>query len=121
FDAKKTVVALLRNDINISGICFDMLLASYLLNASENNHDIPAIGSRLGYTEVLFDEEVYGKGAKRKLPEDPKLSEHIVRKAIALYQLKGKMIKKLKENEQYELLTDLEMPLALILGEMEHQ
>ncbi|MEM1506560.1 hypothetical protein RG959_24810, partial [Domibacillus sp. 8LH] len=48
FDAKKTLVTLLRNGIHIKGITFDMLLASYLLNPSDNNHDIPAIANRMG-------------------------------------------------------------------------
>ncbi len=120
FDAKRTVVALKRNGIEIKGITFDMLLTSYLLNPAENNHDIPAISHRLGKTDVHFDEEVYGRGAKMKLPEEKVLAEHIVRKAIALYELQEKMEEKLKENEQYKLLKELEMPLALILGDMEH-
>ncbi|MHA6251432.1 DNA polymerase I [Oceanobacillus sp. CAU 1775] len=121
FDAKKTLVALKRNGIEMKGIEFDMFLASYLLNPSENNHDIPAIGNRLGYTNVLFDEEVYGKGAKLKVPEESVLADHVVRKAIALHELKENMIEELHANEQYELLTTLEMPLALILGKMEHR
>ncbi|WP_164216795.1 DNA polymerase I [Virgibacillus sp. YIM 98842] len=120
FDAKRTVVALKRNGIEIKGITFDMLLTSYLLNPAENNHDIPAISHRLGKTDVHFDEEVYGRGAKMKLPEEKVLAEHIVRKTIALYELQEKMEEKLKENEQYKLLKELEMPLALILGDMEH-
>lgn len=40
FDAKKTVVALLKHGIHVKGITFDMLLSSYLLNPAENNHDI---------------------------------------------------------------------------------
>lgn len=120
FDAKRTVVALKRNGIDVKGITFDMLLSSYLLNPAENNHDIPAISHRLGKTDVLFDEEIYGRGAKMKLPEEEVLAEHVVRKANALYELQDQMESKLKENEQYELLKELEMPLALILGEMEH-
>ncbi|OZU89750.1 DNA polymerase I [Virgibacillus indicus] len=121
FDAKKTLVALLRNNIHIKGITFDMLLTSYLLNPSENNHDIPAIGNRYGMTDVLFDEEVYGKGAKLKAPELDMLAEHVVRKTRTLFSLKDEMEEELKKNEQYELCKELEMPLALILGEMEHQ
>ena len=120
FDAKKTMVALLRNNIHIQGIAFDMFLASYLLNPAENNHDIPAIGNRMGKKDVLFDEEVYGKGAKMKVPEVSELAEHVVRKTSTLLVLKDAMEDLLKENEQYELLKELEMPLALILGEMEH-
>lgn len=121
FDAKKTVVALLRNEINLTGIHFDMLLASYLINPAENSHDIPAICSRYDYTDVLLDEEVYGKGAKLKVPEEKTAAEHIVRKAAALHSLMDEMENQLKENEQYKLFIDLEMPLALILGEMEFQ
>lgn len=120
FDAKKAMVALLRNGIHVEGITFDMLLSSYLLNPSENNHDIPAIGNRRGKTDVRFDEEIYGKGAKVKVPELEKLAEHVVRKATVLHSLKEEMKDELKKNEQYELLRELEMPLALILGEMEH-
>lgn len=120
FDAKKTFVSLSRVNMHIEGIAFDMLLASYLINPSENNHDIPAISHRLGRTDVYLDDEVYGKGAKRKLPEQSIFREHVVRKASMLYELKPQMEKQLKENEQYELFKELEMPLALILGEMEH-
>ncbi|WP_087971885.1 DNA polymerase I [Oceanobacillus rekensis] len=120
FDAKKTMVALLRNNIHIQGIAFDMFLASYLLNPAENNHDIPAIGNRMGKKDVLFDEEVYGKGAKMKVPELAELAEHVVRKTTTLFVLKDEMEDLLNKNEQYELLKELEMPLALILGEMEH-
>ncbi|RDW21592.1 DNA polymerase I [Oceanobacillus chungangensis] len=121
FDAKKTLVALLRYDIHIKGIRFDMLLASYLLNPSENNHDIPAISTRMGKTMAQSDEEIYGKGAKQKVPEEAVLAEHIARKTHALFAMQPEMEELLEENEQADLLLDLEMPLALILGEMESQ
>ncbi|WLR46049.1 DNA polymerase I [Halobacillus litoralis] len=122
FDAKRTCVALLRHGIEMKGITFDLLLASYLINPAENNHDIPAIGHRLGETAVKYDEEVYGKGAKMKRPDDDQeFYEHIGRKASLLYNMKEDMEKKLKENEQYQLFRELEMPLALILGRMEHR
>ncbi|TRM12924.1 DNA polymerase I [Lentibacillus cibarius] len=120
FDAKKTLVALLNRGIHIQGITFDMLLASYLLNPAENSHDIPSIAHRLNQADVLYDEEVYGKGAKMKVPEQDELSDHIVRKTTLLFRLKDQMEEQLKANEQYKLLKELEMPLALILGEMEH-
>ncbi|WP_217586942.1 DNA polymerase I [Lentibacillus saliphilus] len=120
FDAKQTLVSLLNNDIHIKGITFDALLASYLIDPSENHHDIPSIAHRMDVADIRYDEEVYGKGAKLKRPENEVLSEHIVRKADALYRLEVNMTDALNENNQYELLKELEMPLALILGEMEH-
>ncbi|MFD1067422.1 DNA polymerase I [Oceanobacillus locisalsi] len=120
FDAKRTKVALLRRDIQIEGIVFDALLASYLINPAENNHDIPGIASRKGKYDVSFDEEVYGKGAKQQVPEEAVLSEHVIRKTDTLLELYPGMEKELEENEQADLLKHLEMPLALILAEMEH-
>ncbi|MGP4041618.1 DNA polymerase I [Gracilibacillus sp. D59] len=120
FDAKKITVLLNRLSISIKGIAFDTLLASYLINPSENNHDIPAISHRFGEKNVRFDEEVYGKGAKKGLPEEnQQWEEHIVRKTNMIYQLKEQMEQALKENKQLALLMDLELPLALVLGEME--
>ncbi|MCA1009906.1 DNA polymerase I [Halobacillus halophilus] len=122
FDAKRTVVALMRHGVNIKGIQFDLLLASYLINPAENHHDIPAISHRMGESKVKYDEEVYGKGAKVKRPEDDEVFyEHISRKADMVYKLKDTVENELKNKEQYNLYMDLEMPLALILGRMEHR
>src|SRR5699024_8932031 len=96
------------------------LLASYLLNTSENNHDIPTIANRYGKSDVSRDESVYGKGAKIQVPEEDVLSEHIVRKTRTLYALKASMEAELNDNDQSGLLMDLELPLSLILGQMEH-
>ena len=119
FDSKKVIVSLGRYGIDVEGITFDLLLASYLINPAENSHDIPAISHRLGYEDLLFDEEVYGKGAKMKAPEQAELAEHLVRKAKALHQLQADAEAKLVENEQEGLLSELELPLAVILGKME--
>ena len=121
YDAKATLVSLLNYDIHMKGITFDLLLASYLLNPSDSNQDIPAIGHRLGETNVLQDEAVYGKGAKIKVPEQAELANHIVRKTRIIFALRDEMMNHLEENEQFDLYKELEMPLALILGEMEHR
>lgn len=119
FDAKKVWVALKRLDIEIKGISFDLLLASYLVNPSDNSHDIPAIGSRFNYNDVHYDEEVYGKGKKLTAPAQEQLAEHIARKAKAVHVLEIPVTKALKENQQEELFNTLELPLSLILAEME--
>jgi len=120
FDAKSTLVLLLNQGIHIRGITFDLLLASYLLNPSENHHDIPTIGHRMGLTNIKLDEDVYGKGAKKKVPHEEELADHLVRKTHLLYQVINDIEKQLADNDQQELLEQLEMPLSLILGEMEH-
>lgn len=120
FDSKTSTVALLNKDIQLKGVVFDTVLASYLLNPSENNHSIGAIAHRSNLSGVLYDEEVYGKGAKQKVPEKSILSEHIARKARTMFDVRSDLEKQLEKNKQASLLKELEMPLASILGEMEH-
>src|SRR5699024_2754045 len=120
FDAKAATVACLNRDIQLKGVSFDLLLAAYLLNPAERNDDIPTIGRRLNMRHVKTNEEVYGKGARKAVPTFEEVADHVARKTDVIFQLKEQMISGLKDNEQYELFESLEMPLALILGKMEH-
>ncbi|MGG6433638.1 DNA polymerase I [Anoxybacillus sp. D401a] len=119
FDAKRAIVALKWHGIELKGVDFDLLLAAYLLNPTDANGDVAAIAKTKQYTDVQSDEEVYGKGAKQAVPSVNVLAEHLVRKAKAILSLKETYIHELKQNEQFELLTNLELPLTFILGEME--
>src|SRR5699024_2325516 len=95
-------------------------LASYVLNPAENNQSIPAISRQMGEYSLSSDDEVYGKGARKKVPEEDVLATHIIQKTAQIFTLKQEMTEKLKENDQYDLFSNVEMPLALILGEVEH-
>ncbi|WP_226667077.1 DNA polymerase I [Metabacillus litoralis] len=119
YDGKKTTVALKWKDISLKGITFDVLIAAYLLNPSATFEDVSSVAKTNGLTIVGSDESVYGKGAKRSIPSVENLSEHIVRKGQALFDLKEKLEEQLADNDQSSLLYDLEMPLSLILAEME--
>ncbi len=68
---------------------------------------------------VKSDEEVYGKGAKRAVPAQEIVAEHVARKVHVLYDVKQTFIDELEKNEQYELFINLEMPLACVLADME--
>src|SRR5699024_6533716 len=98
-----------------------MQLVAYLINPADNNESISAIGRRLGATNIQYDEEVYGKGAKQSIPEFNIVSEHVSRKASAIYQLKDQMNESLNKNEQSDLFYELELPLAKILAKMEYE
>jgi DNA polymerase I len=119
FDAKSSIVGLRWKGIQLKGIDFDCLIASYILNPSESTVDIASIAKIKGYGNIQADETVYGKGAKRTIPEQDVLAEHLIREAKALHYLRDKLYEELVENEQLELFTELELPLTLILAEME--
>lgn len=119
YDAKRSEVALRNHDIHLKGVDFDLLIASYIINPAEAVDDVEAIAKRYGFENVQSDDSFYGKGAKRHIPDESLLAEHLVRKAEALIFLKQKLEGELKNNQQYELFRDLEMPLSLILADME--
>lgn len=119
YDAKRSEVALRRHNIHLKGVDFDTLIASYIVNPSESIEDLSSIVKRYDVHNIQSDESFYGKGAKRKIPEKSLLAEHLVRKSLAMSDLKEILQNELQRNEQDELFTELEMPLSLILADME--
>ncbi|QQK77263.1 DNA polymerase I [Salicibibacter cibarius] len=121
FDAKRVIVALGWKNIALKGVPFDALIASYLLDPSLSAHDMADIAERRGLHTVLADESVYGKGAKFSKPEAATLNDHLARKAATLWKIEGALRSELDENEQSGLFSTLELPLSLVLAEMELQ
>lgn len=119
YDVKRSEVSLRRHAIHLKGAYFDVLMASYLINPSDTLEDLAAMAKKYELPSLQSDEAFYGKGAKRKVPDQQSLAEHLVRKALAMSQLKDLLEDQLMSNEQYELFKKLEMPLSLILADME--
>lgn len=120
YDAKRTYIALTRYARRMESIDFDALLAAYLLDTNDNSNDIEGVASHYGYTAIQSDEAVYGKGAKKGLPENEEaFFSHLARKISAVNALKPILEKELAEKNQMKLFTDIELPLARILAEME--
>ncbi|KOP83703.1 DNA polymerase I [Cytobacillus solani] len=119
YDAKRSEVSLRHHGIHLAGVSFDLLIASYLINPSATIEDVASVAKSHGYESIQSDEAFYGKGAKRQVPEEGMLAMHLARKAAAIEALKDKLDKELKDNQQAELFYELEMPLSLILADME--
>ena len=119
YDAKRSEVSLRHKGIHLKGITFDVLLAAYLSDPSATIEDVASVAKKYGYTNLQSDEAFYGKGAKRKVPEEKLMAEHLVRKTMALKNILEKLEEELEANGQEELFYDLEMPLSLVLADME--
>ncbi len=120
YDAKKTIILCKRLGIEINGIQFDTLLASYILDPSRTIDDVYSVVSEFGIYYVPNDESIYGKGKKLHVPEEDMLFESIAKKVTAVYETKDKMTELLDEKDQLSLHDDLELPLARVLAEMEY-
>lgn len=118
YDIKSAVIGSRWNGIEINGYTFDLSLASYVLEPAIKE-ELKYVCTHFDYEGVQYDEEVFGKGAKKHIPDDDILANHIVSKAKAIYELKDVVTKELKDKNQYELYEYIELPVTRILGEME--
>ncbi len=100
---------------------FDILIAAYLLNPLKNDYDTEAIASEHLGLMLPGHKEVFGKDTHRsayeKNPE--KCAEYACYEAYAALAAKPVLTKKLKEAGMYRLMCEIEMPLSLVLFDME--
>lgn len=121
YDYKRAYVLLKKMGFELNGVDFDMLLGAYVLNPSITKNEFKMVASSFNYYKLKFDEEVYGKGAKRVIPAPKVLMEHVISKVECLYLIKNQIIDELIANDQYELLSQIEIPLSRVLGKMEFE
>ena len=120
FNAKAQIVGLHRLGIDLQAVDFDLLLASYLLNTNDNSNDLGQVAHEHGYSDVQTDEEVYGKGVKRAVPDDDEVFyTHLATKVRAIDHLRSELFAQLDENQQTPLYTAIELPLTRVLAQME--
>ena len=92
---------------------FDLLLATYVINPTNVSNEFKKVALHYDYDDVLYDEEVYGKGAKRAVAQIEKVAQHSIDIATAVFKLKETALEQLKEQEQLSLFEEMEMPKNL--------
>ncbi|MEG0592804.1 MAG: DNA polymerase I [Coprobacillus sp.] len=120
YNIKGQILSARWNGIEIQGMDFDIQLASYILNPSLKD-EMKSIADFYNYTSLQYEEEIFGKLTKKHIPEIDILAKHTVSKAKAIYELKDQVIQMLKDEEQYDLYQDLELPVSYILADMEYE
>ena len=118
YDLKKTYVALKWNNINISNVNFDTMIAASLLDYNVKD-DIAYLSNQMGY-DLEFYENVYGKGVKLHIPDELEVAKNCINKARFVYETKEELLNKLKDEEMLDLYNDIEHPLITVLGDMEY-
>ena len=118
YDFKRVKVLLARLGIDLPAPAFDSRLAKYLLSTVEDNQ-IATIASLYGQRSLAQDEVIYGKGAKKAVPDEAILFQHVANKLAVLVETEAVMTEHLQAHQQWELLLDIEQPLAYVLAKME--
>lgn len=118
-DAKKTYVSLKYIGINLKNISFDINLASYVINPSNVTSDIKTTIENFIPTNLPYHEEIYGKKTIYVIPEEEIIAKYAIDKCNIITSFKAEIDRLLKENIQEDLLYKIELPLAIILGDVE--
>ncbi len=102
---------------------FDILIGAYLLNPLKNDYDFETIASEHLGMMIPGKGEVFGKETPAVVygKEPEKCVEYVSRCAYVAWKVRTVLEKKLQETGMFSLMTEIEMPLSLVLYEMEQE
>jgi len=121
-NAKFDELVLRHAGLELEGLVFDPMLASYLARPASRSHGMDAMAAELlGYRPIPF-EEVCGKGKKAisfAEVEVERAVEYAAEDADITLRLVDVLEPMLEETGQKSLFTDVELPLERLLARME--
>jgi DNA polymerase-1 len=119
---KHDYLALRRAKINLAGIEFDTMVASYVMDPGRRDHTIDALAMQhFDYRTTTYD-ELCGKGKDfRPISECDieKVKEYACEDADIAVSLEQKLRVDLETQDLEPLFRSIELPLIHVLGEME--
>jgi DNA polymerase-1 len=121
-NAKYDLLVLRRAGVELAGLDFDSMLASYLLDPGRRSHALDALAIEFLQVSMTGYDELTGKG-KSQIPFDEvpivAARDYSCADADVTFRLRELLEPKLAEVEATALLRDLEIPLIEVLAEME--
>lgn len=119
---KYDFIVLKNANINLKGIFFDTMIASYLINPSERRHNMDDLAEKHLHYKTIPYKELVGTGknaiAITDVPMD-RLAEYAIEDADITMRLYNKFAPMLKDSGLDKLFNEIELPLINVLAEME--
>ena len=120
---KYDFIVLKNEGVQLQGIAFDTMLASYLLNPSSRGHNMDALAlEHLGHTTIKY-KDVVGTASKEigfDQVQIDRATEYAAEDADITWRLYEKLSGLLK-GDDLKIFEKLELPLLEVLGDMELQ
>lgn len=112
---------LARYGINLEGLSFDTMIASYLIDPTLRQHNLDYLAQHyLGYKMISYDEVTdHNRDISFASVDVDRAKEYSCEDAEITLLLKTVLEDKLKETDNYALFQDLEMKLIPVIMEME--
>jgi DNA polymerase-1 len=121
-DLKRAALMLRYHGIELRGLHFDTMIASYVINPGLRQHDLSHLSQRFLNQMLMSYEDLIGKGTNR-IPfskvEPAKAKVYSCELAETPLQLEELMEKELRSQENEDLFHQLEMKLIPVLLDME--
>ncbi len=121
---KFDLVVLRQAGINVRGLWFDSMIASFLLEPLRASHGLKQLGSEILGIEMTPIRDLIGRG-KDQIPIDQVPSDRVCDYACAdadvTWQLCEHFADQIQSHHVRALFEDVEMPVVEVLAEMEHQ
>ena len=120
---KYEMVILANQGIQLKGVAFDTMVASYLLNPSKANHNLEDIALEyLDYRMSPAIEDLLGKGKSRitmdKVPLE-EICQYCCQDSDITFRLKNVLEGQLRDKGLYDLFCNIELPLIAVLADIE--
>ena len=117
YDVKKCYILLNKLGIKLNNCNYDAMIASYLLDYKMND-DITTLMNDLNI-EIKSIEDTYGSLKRRKKVELEETIRQCNLKSNFIYNTKSDFLLKIDEYGETKLFSEVEMPLAYVLIDME--
>ena len=122
-DIKRQYHVLINYDIHIANICFDTLLASFILNSHHRQHSLEALFLQY-FEKVKSDLQIQtGKGKDFIEPADlppETIYRYCCEEVDYTNRLKSFLEQEICKREQQDLLYKIEIPLIKVLAKIEN-
>ncbi len=109
--------------IELQGSAFDSMVASYLLDAGQRNHNLDYLAKRYLHHTTIKIEELIGAGKHQKRMDEvpiPQISDYAAEDAWVPVRLQPLLARRMEVDELTPLFHDVEMPLIDVLVELEY-
>ena len=120
---KYDMIVLRSAGVQVQGIEFDSMVASYLLGAGQRTHNLDDLALRYFQHKTTKISELIGTGKQQKrMDEVPvrQITHYAAEDADVPVRLEPIMRQELAQAELQKLFADVEMPLVEVLTEMEY-
>jgi DNA polymerase-1 len=121
-DVKHARLVLDRHGVELAGVDFDTMLASYVLDPSRGGHSLPGLARDRLHLATTPREEITGKGRSR-IPISQAPLADVVRYAAeaadVVFRLRPVLEPEVDAAELGPILRDIELPLTRVLERME--